>query len=231
MSLQCGGSRHILMVVQGVRLRIFRPVFFSMACACISFTVFFPPTSEGQSLPAASRGFIPSAFAGITGSYTGLEGGRNLGFTAGVDIGFRPFFGLLPAIEIRGTYPVNNGAIVGEEHAEGGLRVQKRIGPLRPYADFLYGRGELNYQNGGLAVPMQAFRYIQTTSNVLSLGAGVEADVSPHFAVLFDGQAQIWSVPFDPSGATANAGHITTYAGTVGMVYRFNWLQHGHPAP
>ena len=212
-------------------MRTFRPPVFALACFLVSFGFVGSLPSSGQSIPAASRGLIPSAFAGITGSYIGLDGGRNLGLTVGLDVGFRPFFGLLPSIEVRGTYPVDNGGVAGEEHAEGGLRVQKRFGSLHPYADFLYGRGELNYQNGGLAVPMQAFRYIKTTSNVISPGIGFEIDVSPHFAVLFDGQAQIWSVPFDPSGATTNAGHITSVAGTVGAVYRFNWLQHGHPAP
>ncbi len=186
---------------------------------------------SAQGIATASRGFVPSAFAGITGTYTGLNGGRNLGITAGLDLGFHPFFGLLPSIEVRGTYPVDNGQIVGEEYAAGGLRVQKRFGPLRPYADFLFGRGELNYQNGGIAEPMQAFRYLQTTTNVISPGLGVEADITPHFALLLDGQFQIWSVPFDPSGRTANAGHIFSFPGTIGVVYRFNWLQHGHPAP
>ncbi len=199
--------------------------------ALFCFALLFAPPTESQSLPAASRPLIPSAFGGITGSYTGLLGSRNLGITAGLDLGIRPFKGFLPSIEVRGTYPLDSGAVVGEEHVEGGLRVQKRYHPFRPYADFLFGRGALNYQGGGLAVPMQAFRYLRTTSNVISPGVGVEVDTTPHFAVLFDGQAQIWSVPFDPSGATSNAGHFTAYSGTVGVVYRFGWLLHGHAAP
>ena len=200
-------------------------------CLLLGSAGLFSRPCGAQSLPTASRGVIPSAFAGITGTFTGLDGSRNLGLTAGVDVGFHPIFGLLPSVEVRGTYPINNGSVVGEESAEGGLRVQKRIRAIRPYVDFLFGRGELNYQNGGLAVPMQAFRYIQTTSNVISPGLGLEADITPHFALLLDGQFQIWSVPFDPSGQTSNASHIFSYPGTIGVVYRFNWLQHGHPAP
>lgn len=209
-----------------MRLIRFVPLLFAYAIS-------FPVVSQlmAQSIPTASRGIVPSAFVGITGTYTGLQGGRNLGITAGLDIGFRPVFGLLPSAEIRGTYPINNGSIVGEEHVEGGIRVGKRFGAIRPYVDFLYGRGELNYQNGGFAVPMQAFRYLQTTSNIASPGLGFEADLTPRFAVLFDGQAQIWNVPFDPSGATANSGHLLSKVGTIGVVYRFNWLDHGHPAP
>ena len=201
---------------------------FSLVCVFSCLTASF---LTAQSIPTASRGVVPSVFVGLTGAYTGLYGSRNLGITAGLDIGFKPFYGLLPSIELRGTYPINSGSVVGEEHVEGGLRVQKRYGFVRPYVDFLYGRGELNYQNGGLAVPMQAFRYLQTTGDVISPGLGFEADISPKLALLFDGQGQIWQVPFDPSGATANAGHIFSKVGTLGVVYRFNWLQHGHPGP
>ena len=188
------------------------------------------PVAGAQSIPAASRNVIPSVFGGITGTYTGLEGGRNLGITAGLDIGLRPFLGFLPSLEGRGTYPIHNGQIVGEKHAEGGIRLQKRFGPLRPYADFLFGRGELNYQNGGYPVPQQAFRYIRTTGNVISPGLGVEVDLTPHVALLLDGQFQFWSLPFDPSGKTSNSGHLFSFPGTIGAVYRFNWLEHGHAA-
>ncbi len=209
-----------------MRLHRFASLLLSCALFCLP-----APSAMAQSLPTASRGVVPSAFFGINGTYTGLYGGRNLGITAGVDLGFKPFFGILPSLELRGTYPVHNGSIVGEEHVEGGVRLQKRYRQFRPYVDFLYGRGELNYQNGGLAVPMQAFRYLQTTGNVISPGLGVEVDVTPQLALLLDGQALIWPVPFDPSGKTSNAGHITSYPVTIGVVYRFNWLQHGHPAP
>ena len=223
-------ARLMLVLIQGVGLLSSRLI--SLPFAFVLCGVFlFSASARAQSLPTASRGFVPSAFAGLTGTYTGLNGGRNLGVTAGLDLGFRPFFGLLPSIEVRGTYPLDDGQVVGEEVAEGGLRVQKRYGRLRPYADVLFGRGELNYQNGGLAVPTQAFRYIQTTSNVISPGLGLEVDLSPHVAVLFDGQFQIWNVPFDPSGTTPNTGHLFSFPGTLGVVYRFNWLEHGHPAP
>lgn len=202
-----------------------------ITCFFLGLSALVPKVSKAQSIPTADRGIVPSAFAGLTGTYTGLEGGRNLGITAGLDIGFRPLFRFLPSIEIRGTYPINNGSIVGEETVMGGVRMQKRLGRFRPYGAFLFGRGELNYQNGGYPVPMQAFKYLQTTSNVISPGLGVEMDVTPRIAVLLDGQLQIWNVPFDPSGQTANSGHLFSMPGTIGVVYRFNWLQHGHPAP
>lgn len=220
----------MLVWLQGETLNLFASLRAGFALGCVLLSAAVMP-AFGQSVSTASRTVVPSAFAGITGTYTGLYGGRNLGITAGLNLGFRPFFGFLPAIQVRGTYPVDNGSIVGQEHVEGGLRVQKRYRAVRPYADFLFGRGEMNYQNGGLAVPLQAYRYVQTTSNVISPGIGLEADITPHVALMVDGQFQIWQVPFDPSGQTANSSHIFSLPGTIGLVYRFGWLQHGHPAP
>ncbi len=195
------------------------------------FALVFPAMSSGQSAPTASRAVVPSVFVGATGTYTGLEESRNAAFTAGIDVGFRQFFGLDPAIEIRGSYPMANGALVGEESILGGLRVQKRFKGIRPYADILFGRGQLNYQNGGFIVPAQSFRYIQSTTNVISPGVGVELDVTEHFALLLDGQYQHWNIPFSTGSNPANPGSIYSKAGTIGVVYRFGWLQHGHPAP
>ena len=185
-----------------------------------------------QATATASRSFEPSAFFGITGTYTGLEGSRNLGITAGVDLGFHPYFGLEPSVEVRGTYPADSGAVVGEESVLAGLRVQKRYGRFRPYADFLVGRGQLNYQNGGYPVPSQNFEYLQSTTNVFSPGIGVEVDVTPHFSLLLDGQYQRWAVPFTPGVIPGPAAsHIWSTPGTIGVSYRFGWLVHGHPGP
>ena len=196
---------------------------------CTAFTTM--DYAKAQGVPTASRRFEPSVFLGVTGTYTGLEGSRNAGITAGFDLGFHPFFGLLPALEIRGTYPMNSGAVVGEESFSGGLRVTKRIGRFRPYANFIFGRGQLNYQNGGYVVPSQNFEYIQSTSNILSPGLGIEVDFTPHLSLLLDGQYQHWTVPFTPDSNSTDSSSIYSKAGTIGAVYRFNWLQHGHPAP
>jgi len=198
---------------------------------CLFFAIFGSADSHAQATPTASRAFEPSAFAGFTGAYTGLESSRNLGFTAGFDLGFHPFFGLLPAFEARGTYPMANGEVVGEEEALGGLRVQKRYNRVRPYIDILFGRGQLNYQNGGFIVPAQNFRYVQSTSNVISPGIGVELDVTEHFALLLDGQFQHWDIPFSTGSNPAVPGSLYSKDGTIGVVYRFGWLRHGHPGP
>ena len=202
-----------------------------IACSIFAAVLFKAPAVTAQSSATARRALEPSAFLGLTGDYTGLEGSRNLGITAGVDVGFHPFFGLLPAVEIRGIYPVDSGAVVGEESVEGGLRVQKRLRSIRPYADVLFGRGQLNYKNGGYVVPSQNFSYLQSTSNTYSLGVGLEIDATEHFALLLDGQAQHWDLPFTPDSASLAGSSKYSKVGTIGVVYRFGWLDHGHPAP
>lgn len=202
----------------------------SLTLVCAVF-VFASSVSLAQSAPTASRMFEPSAFVGLTGTYTGLESSRNLGVTAGVDIGFHPLFGLLPSIEARGTFPLASGTIVGERDALFGLRVQKRYNRVRPYADILFGRGELKYQSGGFIVPAQNFLYIESTSNVISPGVGVELDLTPHFAAVIDGQLEHWNIPFSTGTNPASPGSLYSKAGTIGVVYRFSWLLHGHPAP
>lgn len=201
---------------------------FILVCA---LALCLPGVISAQSTPTASRALEPSAFAGLTGTYTGLESSRNLSFTAGVDVGFHPFFGLLPSVEVRGTLPLDSGQLVGEKSALAGLRIQKRFNRLRPYFDILAGRGELDYQNGGFIVPAQNYRYIQTTSTVISPGLGVELDLTEHFAALVDGQFQHWDIPFSTGPNPATPGSLYSKVGTIGLVYRLGWLQHGHPAP
>ena len=202
-----------------------------VACSLLAATLCVPFHCLGQSTATASRALEPSGFLGITGDYTGLNGSRNLGLSAGIDIGFHPFFGLLPAVEVRGIYPLDSGVVAGERSIQGGLRVQKRLRGIRPYADVLFGRGQLNYQNGGYAVPAQNFSYLLSTSNVFSAGVGVEINVNEHFALLLDGQAQHWNLPFTPGSASPAVSSIYSKVGTIGVVYRLGWLDHGHPAP
>ena len=202
-----------------------------IACSLFAVILCAPLPGLGQSRATASRTLEPSGFLGITGDYTGLNGSRNLGLTAGIDIGFHPFFGLLPALEVRGIYPVNSGVVAGQRSVEGGLRVGKRLRGIRPYADVLFGRGQFNYQSGGYAVPAQNFSYLLSTSNVFSAGVGVEIDVKEHFALLLDGQAQHWNLPFTPGSASISGSSIYSKVGTIGVVYRLGWLDHGHPAP
>jgi hypothetical protein len=150
----------------------------------------------------ASKIFDLSTFAGLNGTYTGLSGGRNLGITAGVDVGLQPFHGYRPFLEGRGTYPVHGGHIASEKNALGGIRVERFVVPgLRLYGDFLLGRGQIDYKNGGYPSARGNFRILSSTSNVYSPGIGAEFSITHDLSGLVDAQFQHYSTPATRSGS------------------------------
>jgi hypothetical protein len=159
-----------------------------------------------------------SGFGGLSGVYTGLSGGKNLGITAGIDLALPEFKRIRPAIEFRGTYPIDKGTIASERSVLGGLKVNFLLGRrFQPYGDFLFGRGQINYSTGYY---YQNFDYVLTTGYVYSPGAGVDFQLSDHFRAKVDVQYQ----RFD-STPTAS-GTVYSTQGTVGLVYVFDF-NHG----
>jgi len=177
------------------------------------------------SQPTASKLLDISAFGGINGTYTGLSGGRNLGITAGADIGIRSYHGFRPFLEGRGTYPIDGGHIDAQRSALGGIRVQRRVLPgLRVYGDFLLGRGQIDYQNGGYPSPGGEFLILRSTGNVFSPGAGAEYRLTEHLSGLVDVQFQRWDTPATPSGS------LWAKPIMFGARYHFNFNRHGYAA-
>lgn len=185
------------------------------------------PAVQGQANPTASRGLEISAFGGLTGTYTGLGGGRNLGITAGVDLGLRPFYGFRPYLEGRGTAAIDGGQVDSQKNALGGVRLDHKVlvPALRAYGDFLIGRGQIDYQNGGYPSLTGPFLYLRTVSTVLSPGVGLEYRVTDHFSGLVDAQFQHWDTPVTPSGS------IWAKPLTIGVRYHFNFNRKGYPTP
>ena len=177
-----------------------------------------------QARPTATRSVQPSVFVLGTGVLSGLEGygrtsftgGKNIAFTAGIDVGVYSIGGrYLLGIEGRGTYPVAGGQIVEERSVLGGVRITREpgeTGRLRPYLNVLFGRGQMDYQNGGYLVP--GLLYSRTASNVLDGGGGVELDVTDHFSGKVDVQEQHWNTPVVSSGA------VYSTQVSIGLVYR-----------
>lgn len=169
-----------------------------------------------QVVPAATQTLRLSAFGGITGTYTGLDSGKNLGITGGIDLGFSPVFRFYPSLEVRGTLPMNGGHVDSQKNVLAGLRVSRPFGRLHPYVNILFGRGEIAYGNG-YQVPGTPVFYTHSSSNVLSPGIGLDIDLSERFAFKVDAQFQRYPTPVTTSG------HINAKAGTVGLVYRFDF--------
>lgn len=176
----------------------------------------FIQSARAQSESTASRRITPSVFVGLTGVHTGLNAGRNVSITAGVDIAFRPNSFLHPAIEYRGMYAIDRGQVDSLKSNLGGLNLFTRFGRFRPYADLLAGRGETTYGVGGYQVPNKLIFYTRSSSNVLSLGGGTDVFTNDHLALKVDVQLQRYSSPVTASG------HLCSETGTIGFAYVFH---------
>ena len=175
-----------------------------------------PRHAAAQGGSTASRQITPSVFASITGVYTGLDAGRNISLTAGVDFDFLPDHVFHPAIEYRGTYAIAKGQVDSLKTNLAGLKISKPFRRFRPYADLLAGRGETTYANGGYQVPGKLVFYTQSSSNVFSLGGGTDVFATGHIALKLDLQMQRYSSPVTASG------HVYSETGTIGIAYVFH---------
>lgn len=196
----------------------------NLALNLASIVALVVPIAHAQTAqPTAEKLIELSTFGGINGTYTGLAGGKNLGITAGVDVGGRSFHGFRPFLEGRGTYPVDSGDIDRQKNALGGVRVEHFVLPsLRVYGDFLLGRGEIKYENGGFPEPSGNFLILSSTSNVYSPGAGAEYRLTEHISGLVDVQFQRYDTPATPSGTLWSKPIL------LGVRYRFNFNRHGY---
>ena len=170
-------------------------------------------SAHAQAVPTATANVRVTAFAGLSGNYSGVGLAKNADVTAGVNVGFRPFAGFFPAIEARAMYPIDKGHVVAEENVLVGLRLGRRKQNFNPYADILVGRGQLTFANG---MPNAAgtFLVLSNTSNVLSFGGGLDYNLSPHFAAKGDFQLQKYDSPVTASGS------VYSKVFTIGIVYR-----------
>jgi opacity protein-like surface antigen len=192
------------------------------ALTLLSFALAACSLAPAQAIPAASRPLTFSGFGGLTGTYTGLGGGKNLGITAGADLGWKPFHRYYPSVEVRGTYPVDKGKVDSQENILFGLNVARFYGNFHPYGDFLYGRAKVTYASPGYPNPTATLLYLDSVTNVFSFGGGLDYTLTDHFALKIDGQFQRYSVPVTTSGT------IYSKPITVGVVYRFGAQAFAH---
>jgi hypothetical protein len=174
-----------------------------------------------QAVPTATQAVQLSVFAAGAERVTGIAGAKNTDITAGLDISFLPVHGLVPALELRGSYPVMQGNLVSEEDFLAGLRLGKRLGQgfgrVTPYGNLLVGRGQLDYLGLGLQVPGQNVFYTKSHSLIYSPGVGLDLDLTDRFALKLDAQFEHYSVPI------TTTGHAWAEVGAIGVVYRFDF--------
>jgi hypothetical protein len=179
---------------------------------------FAQPAARAQAIPTATQALQLSAFAGGSYVQTGLDNGKNVGVTAGANLGFRPLFSLSPSLAVRGMFPMSEGKIDGLAVALVGAQLERRFGRFHPYGNILFGRGQVNYVQL-TSDPTYRYVYKTSTSNVLSPGGGIDVDITHFIALKADGQYQKWSSPVTLSGQQ----YVTAI--TIGAVYRFDFNQ------
>jgi opacity protein-like surface antigen len=171
-------------------------------------------TAHAQAAPAGTQQLQLSAFVAGTGTFTGFEGGKNLGITAGADLTFLAFRSFRPAFELRGSYPIDKGHISSQKNFLLGPKVEYPLGRFHPYVDFFFGRGAIDYQAPGFIFGNTLF--ISTNTFVYSPGVGLDYNLTHNIAVKADAQFQHWNTPVTSSGV------IHPTALTLGVVYTFD---------
>jgi opacity protein-like surface antigen len=178
-------------------------------------------TAFPQAAPAGTQKLQLSAFVAATGTFTGLEGGKNLGITAGADLTFLGFRQFRPSFEARGTYPIDKGHISSQKNFLLGPKVEYPLGKLHPYVDFLFGRGQIDYHSPGFIFGDTL--YITSNTFIYSPGVGVDYNLTHNLAIKADAQFQHWDTPVTTSGT------IHPTALTLGVVYNFDFnSRHRH---
>jgi hypothetical protein len=172
-------------------------------------------TALPQAAPAGTQKLQLSAFVAATGTFTGFEGGKNLGITAGADLTYLGLRLFHPSFEARGTYPIDKGHISSQKNFLLGPKVEYPLGKFHPYADFLIGRGQIDYHSPGFIFGNTL--YISTNTMVYSPGVGVDYNFTHNLALKADAQFQHWNTPVIASGT------IHPVALTFGVVYNFDF--------
>ena len=192
-----------------------------LACGC-----------NGQSLPTATKQLDLSTFVAGTGTFTDFRGGKNLAITAGADLTYLSLRLFRPSIEVRGTYPIDEGNINSQKSILAGPKVEHDFGRFHPYADFLVGRGEIDYLHDSLTVCntnvpniQQCYAFLSTNTTVYSPGGGLDYELGKGLAIKGDIQYQHWNAPTVPYGVT---GVVHPVAVSFGAVYHFNFDPHHH---
>jgi len=177
--------------------------------------VFLPFGLLGQSVPTATQRLQLSTFLIATETSSGFQSAKNFDITSGSDLTLLTLRHFNTGIEVRGSYPIHSGSVIGQKSILAGPRFEYPKSMFRPYADLLVGRGRISYLDGGYIVG--TVKYIRSDSAVLSTGLGCDLYFTHRLAMRVDIQYQSWNSP------AAASGRITPGLVSVGGTYNFDF--------
>ena len=174
--------------------------------------------ARAQALPTATKGAEVSVFGGYTGSATDYGSAAKAGFLTGAHYTVFPRHWFVdPSVEFRFDYA--HAAGVSEHAYLVGPRLQMDFlgDRLHPYADFLFGKGTVNYHPDISGIT-------STYGPARSYGGGVDFDISRHLSLKADFQQQSWNMGksnvFKPDGSDFTLGPKTF---SLGVTYHFQF--------
>lgn len=130
----------------------------------------------------------------------------------GMALTFQPWMKMDRNVEVRAVYPVSSGDGASEKSVMAGLSLSHTFKMLRPYGDFLYGRGRIEYPK---SYEYNDYVYVNSATNIYSPGGGVDVHLLGRLSLKADFQYQHWHT------AAVSGGHVWSEVGSVGLSYRF----------
>jgi hypothetical protein len=176
---------------------------------------FLPSGLLAQSVPTTTQRLQLSTFLIATETSTGFQSAKNFDITSGGDLTLLTFRYINTGVELRGSYPVQSGSLIGQKSILAGPKLEYPKSMFRPYADLLVGRGRISYLDGGYIAG--TVKYIRSDSAVLSAGIGCDLYLTHRLAMRVDIQYQSWDSP------AAYSGRITPGLVSVGGTYNFDF--------
>jgi hypothetical protein len=164
--------------------------------------------ATAQARSTADRTFGLAAFAGSSYAQTDY-GSRDTGYMIGGDLNtaFRHFE---PALDVR--YTSVSGNVVNQTSFAGGLKLQRKIGPLRPYGDFEVGMGTLHFDFPNGLTPTGS-PYTHDNSVVKAFGGGMDVRIARFIDLKADAQYQYWKLG-------KNSSYLNPFLTSIGIAYR-----------
>jgi opacity protein-like surface antigen len=142
--------------------------------------------ASAQALLTGLRGTEIATFAQYTLVDPDWGPANKLGYTVGID--YTHFIRssiVQPSLEFR--YTSANGATVNERSYAGGLKLQTTVHGIHPYATFLVGHGNIDFNY------FVSKNYYGDNSFIYCFGGGAEFNVTPLWKLRLDVSSQQWN--------------------------------------